>query len=233
MTIPNTIVHGGKDFPLPQATNYEKTTDESEVVAGRILSYGTTVNQIKLYLANSKAIGVGLRQERPGYNTTTDKHDDTMAKDGKQINLAAYGPFLFKGCLDLTQSVANGDPLQAEAGTGKLQAMVAGGLVAYAMETSNAASADDDDFLAFFMGTASQRWIEETLTVTTNVATLTYVPVQIEYVEAKTASSVTGGINLITSGTVATKEAKLARSAKTLTFYATDAVTVCIVRYSF
>ena len=73
-------------------------------------------------------------------------------------------------------------------------------------------------------------WVEETLTVSTNVGTLTHIPEEIEYVEA-TAGSVTGNCGIITAGTVATKEVKVDRAAKTLTFFATDAVTECKVRY--
>lgn len=71
---------------------------------------------------------------------------------------------------------------------------------------------------------------KETLTVTANVATLTKAVDGVALVEA-TAGSVTGSCGVILNGTVATKEVKLDRTAKTLTFYATDAVTQCYVEY--
>lgn len=73
-------------------------------------------------------------------------------------------------------------------------------------------------------------WVEETLTVTTNVATMSYEPEVIEYVE-RTAGTATGATGIITAGTVAAGEVKLDRSAKTLTFAAADAVTETKVRY--
>lgn len=71
---------------------------------------------------------------------------------------------------------------------------------------------------------------KETLTVTSHVATLTYTPDAVVLVEAVTGST-TGGCNVILSGTVATGEAKLDRTAGTLTFFASDAVTSCYVEY--
>lgn len=71
----------------------------------------------------------------------------------------------------------------------------------------------------------------ETLTVESNVATLTYPIGNLRLVEA-TAGNVTGGCNVILNGTVATKEVKLDRTAKTLTFFGTDAVTECYVEYT-
>jgi len=70
----------------------------------------------------------------------------------------------------------------------------------------------------------------ETLVVTTHVADLTIGIEHIIRIEA-TAGTTTGAVNAITEGTVATKEAKLDASAKTLTFFATDAVTECKVVY--
>ena len=75
----------------------------------------------------------------------------------------------------------------------------------------------------------STEWQEETITVTTNVGTLSYEPEFIEYVEGTGTSG--GNKGIITSGTVAAGEVKLDRSAKTLTFFATDAITSAIVRY--
>ena len=71
----------------------------------------------------------------------------------------------------------------------------------------------------------------ETLTVESNVATLTYPIGDLRLVEA-TAGNVTGACKPIINGTVATKEAKLNRTAKTLTFFGTDAVTECYVEYT-
>lgn len=73
-------------------------------------------------------------------------------------------------------------------------------------------------------------YVEETLTAASHVITLSVEPELIEYVEAVTGT-VTGAMKIITQGTVATGEAKLNRTAKTITFFATDAVLTAKVRY--
>lgn len=232
MTIPNKIIYAGKDYPFDHNVNYEKTTNDNEVVAGRVLSFGTAVTQLSLKLANKPAVAVGkMQHHRPGQDSN-DKYDSTYARDGKAIDHAAWGPFLFKGCLNQGNSVAQGDPLQGEDGTGKLDKMSTGHLVAVAMETSNASSADDDDFLAMFMGLSMERWIEETLTVTTHVATMTYIPTDVEYVEGLQGTAV-GGKAIGTTVTAPEGGVLLARTSKTLTFSTTDAVTQCKVRYKY
>jgi hypothetical protein len=94
---------------------------------------------------------------------------------------------------------------------------------------------DTDNYVLTFTTEAGrltlyEEYIEETLDTDTHVATLSQIPDIIEYVEA-TAGDVTGACGIITAGTVATKEAKLDRANKTLTFFGTDAVTECKVRY--
>jgi len=72
--------------------------------------------------------------------------------------------------------------------------------------------------------------VKETLTVTSHVATMTNPIGALLFVEA-TVGSVTGPCGIRLSGTVATKQVKFDRTAKTLTFYASDAVTQCYVEY--
>jgi len=71
---------------------------------------------------------------------------------------------------------------------------------------------------------------KETLTVTNNVAKLT-VPIGAVLHVAATNGSTTGPFTPIFSGTVATKQALVDRTAKTITFSDTDAVTECYVEY--
>lgn len=74
------------------------------------------------------------------------------------------------------------------------------------------------------------QYVDEVLTASSHVITLSQEPELIEYVEAVTGT-VTGRINIITNGTVATKEGKLNRTAKTITFFATDAVLTARIRF--
>ena len=71
---------------------------------------------------------------------------------------------------------------------------------------------------------------KETLTVTNHVATLT-VPIGAVFQVVATKGTTTGPFSVIFAGTVATKQAIVDRDAKTITFYATDAVTECYVEY--
>jgi len=71
---------------------------------------------------------------------------------------------------------------------------------------------------------------KETLTVSSNVATLT-APIGAVLQVIATAGGVTGPFSPIFAGTVATKQALVDRDAKTITFCTTDAVTECYVEY--
>jgi len=71
--------------------------------------------------------------------------------------------------------------------------------------------------------------VEETLAVTTNVATLTHLPKFIEYVESLVGATL--GHTIVTDKTPATGEVAVDIAAGTLTFAAGDSVSSCIVRY--
>jgi len=75
-----------------------------------------------------------------------------------------------------------------------------------------------------------EEFVEEVLTAAANVITLSHEPDFIEFVD-RTTGTATGGTTLIIGGTVATGEGLLDRTAKTITFYATDAVLTATIRY--
>lgn len=238
MTVPSSIVVEGFGYYERKAVLYEKTSSDSELVSGRIASKGTADSQAKLYTAGATPIGVFDKQlGKGGYSAVTlgqVTYNDNYAVNGGSVRILSHGPFVFHGCLDDGQSVTKGDRLQPESTTGKLQKQVAGMCVAIALETSAPSGADDDDFLALFVANQMPRIIEETLTASANVITLTHYPTFVEYVDAVTAGVKGGKVIQATSTTPLAGHCYLNRTSKTITFDATtDVVTNATVRYMY
>lgn len=226
------IVKSGNAYISRKVKRYEKTSTDDEVVLKRIGSKGTADDQVKLYVAGAVPAGVfDYQVGNEGYNSTTGKYDDSYCHDGKNALLLEYGSFTFIGTLDDGQTITKGMKLMPESGTGKLQKWDGSNpIIAEALQSVTASGADADIECLFILPMMPVI-IEETLNVVTNVATLTYVPIMIEYIEA-VAGSATGGVKLLTTNSpIATLNAKLVRASKTLTFWGTDGVTSCKVRY--
>jgi len=238
MTIPPKIVRAGDGFWQHDTLEYEKQSADTEVIAGRIAGPGTLQTQIRLYttLGDPPAGVFDKQMGKGGYSGVSGNvitYDDNYGADGGNVRVISQGQFKFNGCLDDGQDVNIFDRLQAEPTTGKLQKQTDGVLVAIALKDGSPSGADDDNFPAWYVGDSSPRVITETITVTTNVGTMTHVPAFIEYVEA-TAGTAPGGKNITeTTATPLEGDVYLVRASKTLTFNTTDAITQAKVRYQF
>jgi len=154
MPIPAKILRSGFAHPLyDDPCQYEKTTDNDEVVAGRVLMRGTTDYQLKLNSGTGVPIAVADRQVgNKGYNTTTSKYDDTMCHDGEDCDHFAYGSFVFSGCLLDGEVGSLGGKFFATA-LGKLAVQTTGKIAcAIGMETITPSGADKDDYPALWLG---------------------------------------------------------------------------------
>ncbi|MHA1440257.1 MAG: hypothetical protein ACTSPK_00145 [Candidatus Heimdallarchaeota archaeon] len=156
MTIPANIIYAGVPKPLPKGCLYEKTTDDDELVAGRVLIKGTTDTQLKLH-AGTTGVPIAIADKQTGnlgYNATTGKYDANFCHDGEPINNFAWGSFIWYACLADGQTITMGDKLCAIA-LGKLSAhVIATVMCAIAMESASPSGADKDDFLALWIGAA-------------------------------------------------------------------------------
>lgn len=184
------------------------TTSAGEYVHGRILSKGTADSQVKLY-AGGVPLGVGdIQSSDPGYNSSNIKDSHYAGKD-TFIDMISEGGFQFVGTLKSGESVTKGGLLDAEVGTGKLVAHVVGGQpVARAYETLSASADTDiecrflDDFPAIG-SLADATYTTETVTVTTNVGTLTNTPILIEYIEVSAGTGPQGDVNYLVESDLA------------------------------
>jgi len=237
---PKTIVKGGFGYyDTNSDLEYEKVSSDSELVAGRIASYGASTSYARLYKAGQRVIGVFDKQfTRGGYSGISGAqitYSDDYLPDGEHARILVYGPFKFYGCLKDGETVTKGDPLGVEADTGKVIAWVSGPLVAVSLQDSSPSSADNDELECLFIGCqGSGDYIQsETLTASSDVITLTHYPTFIEHVEAVTGTT-TGAITISETVTSpAAGQCYLNRSAKTITFNATDAVATALVRYKW
>ena len=217
---------------------YEKTTDNSETVVGRIAKRGTNARQVKLWTTGVRAVGVFDYSIYHQGRDSNDKVDSEMAYDGQPVAVLTGGDFLYETEIITTDTIVYGDPLEPETATGKLRKYTGvGPIVALAAGdgTFNDASAHRRLRVQNLIGPTAQKiWTTETPTVTTNVATLTNTPEDILYVEATDAVTLTGNKAIIMNGTVATGEVKISGTGnKTFTFYAADGVTGAKVKYSY
>lgn len=150
MTIPSSIVIGGKPFKIHGNIKYEKTTNDYELVAGRVLIKGTADNQAKLFATGGLIIGIGDKQQgnKGKAAATDDNYNDNYCLDGGFCDVIESGKFWFYGCLKDGEVIVKGDDLEAEDGTGKLVKATTGTVVARALESASPSGADKDDFKA-------------------------------------------------------------------------------------
>lgn len=187
----NSVIKSGTPFPPRTHSKYEKTSSDYEYVAGRIASKGTADYQYKLYVADSRPAGVFDKQPgNEGRASATGNYNDNYCLDTKDCNVKELGVFTFKGLLKDGNAATKYNLLDAEAGTGKLVVHVAGRIpVAIAMESVTASGADADiealfnPYLGELGSLAELVVATETQSVAAGVATLTYIPQLIEYVE--------------------------------------------------
>ena len=225
---------------------YEKTSTDSEATAGRIGMQGTAANQVKLWTTGSRAAGVFELSRRWQGRDSDDEYDSEYSYEGKPVNFLIGGDFAYEAEMITTNVTVYGGDLEPETATGKLRNFTGEGpIVARSLETKTfgTASTHHRCRVQNLIGLGPQMiWKTENFTtassgttagtVVTNVAYLSYLPVNIEYVEA-TAGGTPGSKGLITVGTVGEYEAKLDRASKTVTFHANDGVTGATVRYAY
>lgn len=241
----NSILIGGipEDYRNDLIQIYEYTSTANEQVAGRVGCLGTGVHQGKLYTSGAVPLFMFDYQRQQGLNSSSEP-DREYATSAKSIDtlFPANGPFIAKGVLDDGQSVTVLDILDVEAGTGKFQKHTAGGIpAAIALVTSAPSGADDTDFLVLFFGPLmgslrmgslqSARVTTETVTVTTNVGTLTNTPLLVESAQISAGTATKACAMLNTSQAVNAGEVFVNHASKTLTFNASDAATQAKVRY--
>jgi len=241
----NTILIAGNpsDYRSDLIQLYEAAvSDAVEFVTGRVGCLGTATNQAKLYATGSVPLFLFDFQRYASYVSgvvnmeyaTDDKPVDTL--------LPLKGPIVAKGVLNDGEVVAILDLLDAENATGKLVKHVAGGFAcAIALVASSPSGADDTDFLCLFFGPLlgalrmgslqSARVTTETVTVTTNVGTLTNTPLLVESVQISAGTATKACAMLNTTQAVNAGEVFVLHASKTLTFNASDAATAAKVRY--
>lgn len=234
------------DGSAPYLSLYEKTSADNEQVAGRIGKRGTADYQVKLWTTGVRADGVFDVQSYHQGLDSSDELDSEYAHDGKAVNFIIGGDFEYLAEMVTTNVSVYGYPLEPETATGKLQNFTGvGPIVAVSAETKTfgTASTHHRHKVRNLIGKEAQAiWKTEALTtaasgtvagtVVTNVGYLSYLPIDIEYVEA-TAGGTPGPKSLITVGTVGEYQVKLVRASKTLTFHANDGVTGVSVRYKY
>ena len=149
MTIPNKILIAGYQDEYIKGGNYEKTSTDNELVAGRIASRGTAAYQFKIWATGADAIGIFDKQiSDPGMNSSN-KYDENYAHDGNSVDvlIPADDSMIVYACLKVGETISVDDYLSVETGTGKLIAYAFGLIpVARAMEAASPSGSDKDDF---------------------------------------------------------------------------------------
>lgn len=243
----NSILIAGdpSDYRSDLFSLYEAATGGSngEFIAGRVGSIGTGTHELKLYASGAVPLCMFDYQRTPGLNSSGNRDRDYQKDEGPVDALVPLkGPFIAKGVLDDGQVVTILDILDVEATTGKFQKHSAGGIpAAIALASSSPSGSDDTDFLVLFFGPLmgalrmgslqSARVTTETVTVTTNVGTLTNTPLLVESVQISAGTATKACSMLNTTQTVLEGEVFVNHASKTLTFNATDAATAAKVRY--
>lgn len=206
---------------------YEQTSTTPEKVAGLGGCRGTADNQVKLYAANAIPLGVfGNQYKHPGY--VSGKYDKQYAENGEPVDFFSEGNFTFEGVLDDGQSIVEGEPVQFESGTGKIQLQKANPRCGFARETKSASGADGTILVEFKPEAAVI--VDETVTITAHAGTLTHTPIEIMHVEGSAGSST--GPKLVTIVDTSPAAGQVYWNKTTgLTFNTTDAITEAKVRY--
>ena len=219
----------GVPYGSKNLRRYEKTTTDSELVAGTFGMVGSSDNQVMKWTSGRAIAYFHEQRSEPGFNPSS-KPDSLYAQDTKTADVSTFGPRRGKVTLTDGEVIVFGDPLQPSGNN--VVKFTTGPLVAVALETKSPSGADAVIDALILTNIYPFIITTETVTVTTHVGTLTNVPVEIEYVEA-TAGTATGNKGLIVDGTAAEGEVTVSYSAKTLTFSTTDAVTQAKVRYKY
>lgn len=225
----NKKIKEGVPYGSKMIRRYEKTTTDSEKVAGAFGMKGTSDNQIKKWTAGRAIAYFHEQRTEPGLNASS-KPDSLYAQDTKSIDVSTFGSRRGKVTLTNNEVVVFGDPLEPSGIN--VVAFVKGPLVAIALESKSPSAADVEIDALIVTNLYPFIIIEETITTLTDVGTLTHLPKEIDVVEA-TAGTATGGKIKVLTGPAAVGEVTISYSAKTLTFSTTDAVTEAIVRYKY
>ncbi len=218
------IPYGSKNL-----RRYEKTTTDSEEVAGAFGMVGSSDNQVKKWTSGRAIAYFHQQRTEPGFNASS-KPDFLYAQDTKTADVSTFGSRRGRVTLTDGEVVVFGDPLEPSGLN--VVAFVTGPLVAIALESKSPSGADADIDALIVTNLYPFIITEETITVTTHIGTLTNLPKEIDVVEA-TAGTATGGKTKVLTGPAAEGEVTVSYSAKTLTFSTTDAVTQAIVRYKY
>ena len=243
----NSILIAGNpdDYRSDLISIYEYTTAAAgDFVAGRVGMLGTATHQAKLWTTGNIPLFMFDFQRDAGLNSSNLKDRD-YAKNNGSVDILiplTHGPFIAKGVLDDGQVIAILDLLDVETATGKFTKHVAGGFAcAIAMIASSPSGDDDTDFLVLFLGPLmgalrmgslqSARVTTETVTVTTNVGTLTNTPLLVESVQISAGTATKACAMTNTTQALLEGEGFLNHASKTLTFNSTDAATAAKVRY--
>jgi len=225
----NKKVTEGVPYGSKHLRRYEKTTTDSEEVAGAFGMKGTSDNQVKKWTEGRAIAFFHEQRSEPGFNASSNR-DSTFAQDTKTADVSTFGPRRGKVTLTDGQVVVFGDPLEPS-GLNVVK-FVNGPLVAVALKSASPSGADEVIDALILTNIFPFITTTETMTVTTHVGTLTNVPAHIEYVEA-TAGTATGNKGIVVDGVAMEGEVTVSYTAKTLTFSTTDAITQAKVRYTY
>lgn len=208
---------------------YEKTTSDQEVVAGRFGSYGTAVTQAKLQTANPDFV---FTEQKSNYNLISGKTNSTYAQNGEPADIDDEIGAIHNMTLDDGETLVKGDPIQGELTTGKVQKLTKEGIQAGRAYESKSASGADGKILVEF--DPNTRKIVETLTPSTHVSTPTKTPIRVEHIEALAGDGTLGELlKDYENATPAAGHAYVNLSAGTITTNATDNWSSIKVEYDY
>jgi len=224
------VIKRGNGWPLNASEDsylYEKTTDDTEVVAQLGASKGTADHQFKIYVSGIPAGVFDFQYLHPGRDSS-DNYDKTRAVTAQPVNIYTEGDFVFEGTLDNGQSIVKGEPVQFESGTGKIQLQTSNPQCGWAAETKAASGAD---------GKILVHWdpehsviVDEDVTVTAHQGTLTHTPIEIHLVEGTTGTGL-GPKTVGKNNTTPAAGASYWNGTTGIKFNTTDAITAAKVRY--
>lgn len=220
---------------VEQLYGYTSSTT-GEYVAGTIGMRNSADQSVKWWATGNKATCVILdARYHPGLDSDGVQNSD-YAVNAKPIRVAVGGFFKYMAAVKTGMTIVRGDLLVPETATGKLIKLGTSGqsgpIVAVALESVTTAATPTKVKVLNLIGNMNSSVMpyEETLTVTTNVATMSKTclfPIAVH----QYATTTTGAASISTVAASLTLMCLYTASGGTLTFYAGDAVTQCKVLY--
>ncbi len=222
------------------ALQYKKTSTDSEKVAGLAAQIDPSDAQYaSIYAGTGRFIGVFDKQSTPGYNSSL-LLSDYYARDGHRVNIIVpwLTPTAVRAYISAGQTIAKYDLVMPVSGGTFSKWDGTKPAVGMALEAITTTSAADIGKVVLFPLSMDNpfnglKLIEETVTISSNAATLTYTPKLVQYAEAITQTASDHKVKRVTGNTTSPLQGEVYISFTTgaVKTNATDAVTSLKVRY--